>query len=130
MKKSKLISLLEQIEGDPDIMLWDDHMNDCQDVNPTIEEHQLVRISFEAYVRFIESERKVSQNNPEYKLPDTEITKVKKLFTDQHAWEINPWVTEEDIKNKIYTTKKVYIVKPKHKDKAIPERFTKQKYKT
>lgn len=130
MKKSKWIAMLEQIEGDPDILLWNDHANDYQDVEPTLEKQQLARISFDAYVGFIEEERKATHSGNKYKLSSDDLKYLKKQFTEHHEWKINPWVTDEDINKDIFKVKNVYMVKgkPRAVDVDITERYTKQKY--
>jgi hypothetical protein len=127
MKKSKLIELLEQVEDDSEILLWDYHNNDYQDITPYFTKQQLARASFEAYVNFIEEERK-QLHGDHYTLTNDEFEYLKTLYAEQYGWEINPWVTEEDIQGDIFKVKNAYILNALQREKIIHERFTKHKY--
>ena len=43
MKKNKLIELLQQVEGNPDIYLWNGFVSDWMDINPDFIESDLVK---------------------------------------------------------------------------------------
>ena len=68
MKKSKLIDLLQNVSGDPPILLSNDLVDDWLDLDSTIHEVYLYKITFRHYVHTVELEMKVQYRDWDYKL--------------------------------------------------------------
>ena len=126
MKKSTLIKMLNKLEGDPDILLWDDTNDDFLELEKAFESKQLVKLTFDAYVKFIEDERKLINGK---KLSVTELKYIRAKYDEITQWALNPWVSEDDITNKIYEAKKVWIVKPAPRKEVSEEITTNKSYK-
>jgi hypothetical protein len=125
MKKSKLIKLLNELKGDPDILLWNGHVGDWVDIDSNLVETDLVRETFEGYCTSLRYERAVELRDGSYEIPEDEIRELKKIFPTISAWDFNAWVTEEHIKQRKYKKKSVILIQPKDRDrKSFNRSFT------
>lgn len=118
--------MLQEIKGDPDIFLWNGFVSDWVDIDKLVES-SLVRLSFDAYVRGIYFDIMTDQNDPDFKLSEDEIKKLK-LKHRKHEWQFNQFVTEDDIERELYNEKRVVIVEPKIKNKNSFDRLGKISY--
>ena len=110
MKKSKLIQLLSEIEGDPDILLWNGMVGDWQDIDKEVVKSKLTKMSFLHYKRCIENERiRWGDQNSDYIIPEEELLGLKKQYNKTVKWDYT-FATEDDIKNKRYSNKSVYLI--------------------
>jgi hypothetical protein len=107
MKKNKLIELLNSIEGNPDIVLWNGFVGDYQDISSKLIDSQLVKITFDHYKDFVELEKARDANDWDRKLSEEEIITLKTNYKNVVDWEDNNYVTDEDVKQKKYKSKKV-----------------------
>lgn len=115
MKKSKLIKMLESIEGDPDIFLWNGFVQDWQDIG-NITPVEVERQTVSGYGYYLNLERQVRDN-----LPPLEPDEVKKLHKKWNAggWQIvsnDPEFLEHvknDLKRKFLQRKKVLLIDSK-----------------
>ena len=57
MKKNDLIKLLNSIEGNPDIVLWNGFVRDYQDISKELVKGDLVKISLDWYLETCRMER-------------------------------------------------------------------------
>jgi hypothetical protein len=115
MRKNKLIQLLQDIEGNPDILLWNGMVGDWMDIQKPI--HQfLYKMTLEHYLDTCKYESKRVLKDPNYQLPEEEIARLTKCYKT-YSWEDNEWITQEDINNKKYKCKKVVYLQ--HKPRGI-----------
>lgn len=106
MRKDKLIELLQTIEGNPHVYLWNGYVGDYQDIENHIRLMSLVKQTpEEASLRLKYELMRDGVSNA-----DKELEDFKKDFNPE--WEINPYVQEEHIKEGRYKTKKVYLLSP------------------
>ena len=84
MKKSKLIELLQQIDGDPDILLWNGMVQDWMDIRG-LEKVVLERQTVVGYSHYLNLERVVRDQKEPYSLEECKKF-YKKSGADQ--WEI------------------------------------------
>ena len=125
MKKSKLIKLLNELKGDPDILLWNGHVGDWVDIDSNLVETDLVRETFEGYCTSLKYERAAELRDGSYEIPEDEIRELKKIFPTISAWDFNACVTEEHIKQRKYKKKSVIMIQPKDRDrKSFNRSFT------
>ena len=57
MKKNKLIELLQAVEGNPEILLWNGYVGDYMDIDKELAERSLVKMTFLRYIETIWMER-------------------------------------------------------------------------
>jgi hypothetical protein len=96
MRKDKLIALLEAIEGNPEILLWNGMVGDWMDISEAVEGRLVKRTLKDHMTGFKRGDEKIAQRT------------YRNL-----QWESNEFVTNEDIKNKFYKKKKVVYLDAK-----------------
>ena len=111
MKKSKLIAILQEIEGDPEVKLWNGYVGDWMDIGEVLETY-LVKQTKEYYKEMCRLERcrdlqdwNVELSEDVHKLLDSCYTRIQ--------WEHDSYVTQEDLDNKRYRKKKVLVLQAK-----------------
>ena len=120
MKKSKLIELLQDIEGDPDIKLWNGFVGDWADIDPKFVEQELVKESWQHKYNCLvwEWQRDNNTFNPPPVGIDNELREYAKQQFKQQQWELpNPWVESKDY-NEWYGKQKKRIVILNHKERG------------
>ena len=122
MKKSKLIALLNSIEGDPDIVFWNGFVGDYQDISTKLVAGKLVKRTLSDYLQHVEFDRARRANNWELKMTPQEITECKKNYRRVFSWELNQYVTVKDITEKRYTAKDVIFLQSKERGKTTFDR--------
>ena len=114
MKKSKLIELLNNLEGDPNILLWNGGVGDWMDIDKNFIESNLVKMTFAGYIRAIENERiRHAHKDLGYIIPKEEYPELKKNYNKNIEWEDNEFINDCDILNKRYTKKSVIMINSK-----------------
>ena len=113
MKKDKLIKLLESIQGNPDIVLWNGMVDDWMDISPKLSHDALVKVSFDQYVDRVRYEVYVEKSNGNPHAKEDTIDELRESYRKHIKWEHNDFVTEEDIKEKRYLKKSVVFMDAK-----------------
>lgn len=121
MKKNKLIELLQQIEGNPEIVIWNGYVDDYMNISTDVEKITLVKETksfiYESLVGQWCSENKT------FDVPEEVSAKLKQqseqLFKER-SWDFpNNYVTEEEFErwygNKTLTK---YVLAPKLRGKT------------
>lgn len=113
MKKSKLIELLNSIQGDPDVVLWNGYVEDWQDIDKDLADTDQVKMTREYFIKSIELEAQIDRKDWNYTLPANEVEELKKSYRRNVEWQVGAYVSEEDIKEKRYKSRRVVYIKPK-----------------
>ena len=112
MKKSKLIELLQNIKGNPDIMLWNGIVGDVVDLTPNLVEVRLVKQTLEHYLEMCRIEDCIDRKDWSYQMPQDEVEHLKKHYKT-FKYEENQYVYKEDIDKGNYKQKIVYVLDAK-----------------
>jgi hypothetical protein len=112
MKKVKLIKLLEDIPGNPDILLWNGYVQDWVPIDPKLVRQLLVKESFEHYCESYRLEKCVERKEWDYQLSEEKIEQLKQGYK-KFDWEFNNYVTQEMLDNKDYFSKPIYFIQSK-----------------
>jgi hypothetical protein len=115
MKKSKLIEMLNALPGDPDIKLWNGMVGDWMDIDPKLIEQDLVKETLVHWLEMCRLQECRERKDWEYQMPAEKVERLTKNYSNVHSWDINDYVTPEDIKAKRYNVKKVLLMQPKKK---------------
>ena len=118
MKKNDLIKLLQSIEGNPELLLWNGTVGDWQDVSNKLSPGDLVRMTKKYWLDTCEREDQRDRKDWTYKMPEEEVQELSKKYSKVCKWEENRWVTQDDIDNKRYSLKKVLYVEPKRRNET------------
>lgn len=124
MKKSKLIKLLQEIEGDPDILLWNGMVSDWVDILG-LQEVGLERSTLKGYSYYLNLERTVRDN-----LPPCSEDECKKAYKSSGAdqWEVTGYdpefqeMREKDLKRGFIAQKSAFIIDAKPRGKKCWDR--------
>lgn len=125
MKKSKLIEMLNALPGDPDIKLWNGMVGDWMEISPTLVQSDLVRMNLAYWLESCRLEDCINRKDWSYQLPAEEVAELTKRHKSGkvNKWEINPYVTLEDIEKKRYSLKKILILQAKIKGEKSYDRM-------
>jgi hypothetical protein len=125
MKKSKLIAMLNAIEGDPDIKLWNGMVGDWMEISPALVKSDLVRMNLDYWLESCRLQDCGERKDWDYQMPAEEIAELTKRHKSGkvNKWELNPYVTLEDIKAKRYSLKKILILQAKKKGETSWDRL-------
>lgn len=115
MRKNKLIEMLNKLEGNPDIKLWNGYVQDWVDIENEIQKVRLVKMTKEYYIESCRLEKCRDKNDWNYQLTDKQQEYLNECYSNVQSWELNPYVDAEDIKNKRYKQTQVYIMQAKSK---------------
>lgn len=110
MRKNDIITILQKIKGNPEIMLWNGFVEDCVPINPEI--HTQVLLKEKASILRMMLEH---CNVPEERI----LERIKK-----RKWEYR--LTEEFTEN--YEKKTVYVIQPKITGKKYRDRLGSMEY--
>ena len=112
MKKVKLIKLLEDIPGNPDILLWNGYVQDWMPINPKIVRQLLVKESFEHYCESVRIEECIDKKDWSQLLSEETVEQLKQSYKE-FDWEFNNFITQELLDTKEYFSKPVYFLQSK-----------------
>jgi hypothetical protein len=108
MKKSKLIELLQTIEGNPDIMLWNGTVVDVVDLKPELVEVRLVKQTLAFYLEMCRIKDCRDRKDWSYQMPQDEVERLTKNYKT-FKYEENQYVYKDDIDKGNYKQKIVYV---------------------
>jgi hypothetical protein len=128
MRKSDLIKILTELEGNPDIVLWNGMVGDWMDIDKRLIEGTLVRQTLDGYIESVQLEQCVDRKDWDYKLPESEIAELKQLYKRNIGWEDNGFVTDEDVEKKRFTQKRVVYINAKPRGVTFLDRLGSVEY--
>ena len=112
MRKNDLIKLLSEIKGNPEVVLWNGFVEDWMPLGQLLESN-LVKIDKNYFLETRRLEECIEFGNWDHQLSEQSIKDCEKSYNKYHNWEHNQFVTEEDIKQKRYRSKRVVYIEPK-----------------
>lgn len=124
MKLSKLIQVLQNAQdmgGDVDVLLWNGMVGDWMDIDITPSD--LVKMTEKSYLEVNLHERQREERNWDYEFTPEELADLKKMYRKVCKWEANQFVTQEDIKDGRYKSKKVLYVDGKRRGVSTFDRL-------
>lgn len=126
MKKNKLIEILNNIEGNPDIFLWNGMVGDFMDIDPQVCENYLSRQKFKDYCDFCEMRDARDENRAyNFNFSEDQIKEFKNDYNKYIKWEYNQWMAED---NDDYNKKTIYLINAKPRGISTWDRLGKISY--
>lgn len=121
MKKNKLIELLQKIDGNPDIYLWNGFVGDWADIDPKFVEQKLTKESWEHNYKCLVWEWQ--KDNETFNQPpvgvDNEFRELAQKQFKQQQWELpNPYVELKNYKEWYGKHRKRIIIIINHKTRG------------
>ena len=126
MKKDKLIKMLSEIPGNPDITLWNGMVGDWMDIGNLVE-GDLVKQTLSHHIRHVQFDECKQRNDWTYELPPAELDSLKKSYRSIQ-WDHNPFVTQDDIKEGHYKSKRVVYINAKTRGISTWDRLGQMSY--
>lgn len=115
MRKLDLIKKLQELKGNPEIMLWNGHVGDFVPVGD-LGVSDLVKISKESWMRGVKAE---AHRDGEELEPESELNRMYNKI----SYESNRFVSEADIKTGLYKRKKIGYIDAKLTGKTTWDRL-------
>lgn len=112
MRKDQLIKLLQEIKGNPEVVLWNGYVGDYMHIDNLVKS-DLVKITKAEWVKTVLFEEMRSRKDWNYRLPQSEVKELERRHRTELEYQIDEYITEEDIKQKKYKRKSVVFIQPK-----------------
>ncbi len=111
MRKNKLIQLLQDIEGNPEIKLWNGMVSDWMDIENLVESY-LYKVTLDHYLETCRWEMARRIGHLDYVLPQDKLDKLTKEY--KHIqWKESEYVYHHDLVQKYHIKKKVFYLAAK-----------------
>lgn len=123
MRKDKLIKMLQDIPGNPEVLLWNGMVGDWMDIDNELVPSDLVKQTKEYWLEMCRLEECSDLRDWSHQLPDQVVKSLSAKYNKLHQWEFNFYVTLEDVKAKRYKLKKVYILNAKKRGTSCYDRL-------
>jgi hypothetical protein len=131
MKKNKLIELLQAIDGNPDIYLWNGFVEDWVDINPNFTEDYLVKQSIDHKLNCLKMEW--CRDNNTFEIPDDVVVSISEYankLAAKEKWDFpNRYVEQSEFKKWYGKSKKrIILIDAKHKGASYSDRLGSMNY--
>lgn len=119
MRKEKLIELLQNIPGNPNILLWNGFVNDWTDIDKELVPVQMGKETVEFLYNAILREKLELGVAPSEELSKLAMARAKELHKKRPSDVLNPYVDDEDVK-KWYgnSVRTAYFINAKSRNKS------------
>ena len=121
MRKNDLIKLLQNIKGNPEVLLWNGMVGDYMHIDKPVK-GDLVKMEKKYYLESLINEKRINRRDWSYNPSDSDIKKWETAYCDKQ-WEYNEFVTQEDIKEKRYKSKRVLYLQAKKRGVSTFDRL-------
>jgi hypothetical protein len=115
MKKNDLIKILVAIEGNPEIVLWNGFVEDVVAIEPKVVTVRLTKMSRDYWFQSVLREEQRDKEDWTFQYTEHEKAAIYKSYNKNVKWELNDFVTYEDIDSGKYLEKYVKVVQSKIK---------------
>ncbi len=122
MRKNDLNKLLSDLEGNPEIVLWNGYTSDFMHIDGLVG-GDLVRMTWEHYLEMCRLEECSNRRDWTYQHSAEDIEELRKSFKKNNEWEPNEYVTQEDIQTKRYKQKRIVYINAKRRGKTMYDRL-------
>lgn len=112
MRKDQLIKLLQEIKGNPEVVLWNGYVGDYMHIDNLVKS-DLVKIDKKYWIESVRLEECIDRGDFTYQLPEHEVKELIRRHENEIQWEFNQYVTEEDIDRNRYKHKRVVFIQAK-----------------
>jgi len=112
MRKDQLIKLLQEIEGNPEVVIWNGHVGDYMHIDKPVQS-DLVKMTKDYWIESVRLEECVDRGDFTYQLPEHEVKELERRHRNEIPWECGEYVTEEDVDRNRYKRKRVVFIQVK-----------------
>jgi hypothetical protein len=93
------------------------------EIDPKLVPQDLVKETLEHWLEMCRLEECIDREDWKYQMPAEEVARLTANYPKLHKWEMNPYVSMEDVKKKNYKLKKIMILQAKVKGEKTFDRF-------
>lgn len=123
MRKNDVIALLNKLEGNPEVVLWNGFVGDYQHFNKKLVKGYLVKQTLSHYIEMCRLEECQLRRDWDFRFTNDELDDLKRMYRKVCKWEVNEFVTQEDIDHKRYDVKRVIYIQPKVRNETYFDRM-------
>ena len=113
MKKSKLIKMLLDIEGEIDVRFWNGFVQDWMEFSPELVEVNLYKKTESYYIENVRRQMAIEKKDWDYKISEEDTKRLKNAYKRVCKWQTSDYVSDEDVREKRYSIKKVFMMQSK-----------------
>lgn len=129
MKVKDLIYYLQQLPQNQEIMIWNGYVGDVMPINSSVVRTELVKLDFDEYLQRCFAEEVVREGRDKnINFSEEEISELRRSYKEHYSFELNQYVTDEDIKSGRYKCKKICVLQPKLTGKKMFDRLGEVSY--
>lgn len=129
MKKNDLIKILQNLKGNPEIVLWNGMVQDYMHIDPDIQEDFLFKYTWEGMQEACRLDRCRDLRDMSFQFTEEETKELRECYLRHHKWEFNRYMTEEDCgPGGWHKKKKVLIIQPKLRGETSFDRIASISY--
>lgn len=130
MRKNALIKMLEKLDGNPEIMLWNGMVEDVVPIDSELVETQLVQPSLAQTLRVVAYEHKTRLNDWDAELAPEQKEAITASYKKHRsrAWTLNEFVTLGDVSAGQYDMKTVFTLQSKKSNRTYYNRSVMVEY--
>ena len=132
MKKDKLIAMLQAIEGNPDIYIWNGFCEDWVDIEPTLQKDIFVKYNKEHVINHIRMQ--YMNDVGRFELTAVEESRIQAQGESSYKsfysnWDFpNRYVQEDEFKEWYSKQKPIYLINAKIKGAKMEDRLGSMSY--
>lgn len=127
MRKNDLIKMLNEIEGNPEVVMWNGMVGDWM-IPAKPEQGELCKQTKQHYIEMVRLEKCIDLQNWDFQFSEEELKELDKSYKHYVNWSYGEYVREEDIASKRYKTKKVIWLSAKLRGESYYDRLGKVSY--
>lgn len=118
MRKNDIIEMLQKIDGNPELIFWNDLVQDWQPIHPLIEKRTLTKARLNETYRGVINLQRLQKNQAQQTDADWQHTQNK--LNAQLDWELSDDVTKENCYD--YNNKSVILLQVGNRNKKYIDR--------
>ena len=109
MRKNDMIKMLSEIEGNPEVMFWNGAVGDCVPIDTITVPVNLYKETLQYYLEMCRLSECRDRQDWTYELTPEDIQELTQNYRG-FSYEINEYVTTEDVQKKKYNRKTVHVL--------------------
>lgn len=122
MRKEQLIQLLQDLPGNPEVVLWNGYVGDFMNISGVVES-DLVKINKRHFLEMCRLEKCRDHKDWNEQLTTAETEHSLECYKRNYEWEVNEFITADDIKEKRYNRKRVVYINAATRGKTMHDRL-------
>lgn len=122
MRKNDLIKKLQEIKGNPEVMLWNGLVADFVPIGNMVG-CSLVKQTLEHYLEMCRLQRCKRKDDWDFQFSVDELQEYYQSYKQYIEWEENRYITEDDIVGKRYKKKNILAIDAKITGKTAHDRM-------